>query len=79
MAVSNLMTVETVRMTCPPSSKTGQTTGEDPACVPGPAGRYRPLTDIPVTLPHDNPGVFGRSINHKLGSHLYAAIVTQPA
>jgi hypothetical protein len=30
MAVSNLMTVEIVRTTCPPSSKTGQTTGEDP-------------------------------------------------
>jgi hypothetical protein len=38
MAVSNLMTVEIVRTTCPPSSKTGQITGQDPACVSGLAG-----------------------------------------
>ena len=35
------MTVEIVRMTCPPSSKTGQTTGEDPAGVPGLAGEEK--------------------------------------
>ena len=41
MAVSNLMTVEIVRTTCPPSSKTGQITGEDLACTPGMAGQSR--------------------------------------
>jgi hypothetical protein len=46
MAVSNLMTVEIVRTTCPPSSKTGQTTGEDPARAQQPGVPARAAADI---------------------------------